>query len=293
MGCCGVLWGCCWDGGRVGRLVGPPGFHTTTREPKRAHLSVPVFKNTTKIQREDPQKEKKERNFRREREKKSEILGGPGKGGPAEGGPGERPKNLEHTHHTHQQQPTTTTNNHQQAPTGNNRHQQATTGNNQEQQATTRNNNNNNRKFGQNTKTPKLAKCGHDKSRSTLQNTKIGHGLAKVGQRLEVALKALGQEQSPAKSALEEALKMTKEDVPKPVHPQQRCAEASVRVERLEAALKVLGEEDPDAEPMKAALKQARIHARVRPVGERFDLCLQLPGSRSKWHEQRNRSETP
>ena len=37
-----------------------PGFHTTTREPKRAHLSVPVFKNTTKIQREDPQREKKE-----------------------------------------------------------------------------------------------------------------------------------------------------------------------------------------------------------------------------------------
>ena len=26
------------------------------------------------------------------------------KGGPAEGGPGERPKNFEHTHHTHKQQ---------------------------------------------------------------------------------------------------------------------------------------------------------------------------------------------
>ena len=43
---------------------------------------------------------------------------------------------------------------------------------------------------------------------------------------------------------------MAKEDVPKPVHRQQRCAEASARVERLEAALKVLGEEDPDAEPL-------------------------------------------
>ena len=98
-------------------------------------------------------------------------------------------------------------------------------------------------------------------------------GQSKVA-RLEAALKALGQEQSPAKTALEEALKMAKENVPKPAHPQQRCAEASARVERLEAALKVFGEEDPDAEPLKA-LKQARIHARVRPVGERLDLCLQ------------------
>ena len=53
---------------------------------------------------------------------------------------------------------------------------------------------------------------------------------------------------------------MAKEDVPKPVRPQQRYAEALVRVERVEAVLKVLGEEDTDAEPLKA-LKQARIHA--------------------------------
>ena len=33
----------------------PPGLHTTAREPKRAHLRVPVFTNTTKIQREDTQ----------------------------------------------------------------------------------------------------------------------------------------------------------------------------------------------------------------------------------------------
>ena len=59
-------------------------------------------------------------------------------------------------------------------------------------------------------------------------------GQSKVA-RLEAALKALGQEQSPARIALEEALKMAKEDVPKPVHPQQKCAEASARVERLEA----------------------------------------------------------
>ena len=111
--------------------------------------------------------------------------------------------------------------------------------------------------------------------------------------RLEAALQALGQEQSPAKTALMEALKMAKEDVPKPVHPQQRYAEASARVERLETDLKVLGEEDPDAKPLKAAVKQARIHARLRPVGERLDLCLQYIARVKKQVEQRNRSETP
>ena len=61
--------------------------------------------------------------------------------------------------------------------------------------------------------------------------------------RLEAALQALGQEQSTTKTALEE-------DVPKPVHPQQRTAAASARVARLEAALQILGEDDPDAEPL-------------------------------------------
>ena len=28
-------------------LVGPPGFHTTAREPKHAHFRVPAFQNTT------------------------------------------------------------------------------------------------------------------------------------------------------------------------------------------------------------------------------------------------------
>ena len=41
----------------------PLGFHTTTREPKRADLRVPSFKNTTKIPREDPQRVKKRTNF--------------------------------------------------------------------------------------------------------------------------------------------------------------------------------------------------------------------------------------
>ena len=39
----------------------PPAFHTTVRGPKRAHLSLPAFKNTKKT-REDPQREKKSEN---------------------------------------------------------------------------------------------------------------------------------------------------------------------------------------------------------------------------------------
>ena len=58
-------------------LVGPPGFHTTAREPKCAHFKVPAFKNTTKIPRKDPKRErKKNENCGGRREKKSEILGG-------------------------------------------------------------------------------------------------------------------------------------------------------------------------------------------------------------------------
>ena len=55
----------------------------------------------------------------------------------------------------------------------------------------------------------------------------------------------------------------------------KKVADVAARVGRLEAALQLLGEDDPDAEPLKVALKQARMQARVRPVGERLDLCLQ------------------
>ena len=56
--------------------------------------------------------------------------------------------------------------------------------------------------------------------------------------------------------------------------PQQRIAEASAQVARLEA-LQLFGEDDPVAEPLKVVLKKARVQAQVRPVGERLDLCLQ------------------
>ena len=46
--------------------ISRPGLHMTAREPKRAHLKALAFKNTTKIQREDPQ----------EREERMKIVAG-------------------------------------------------------------------------------------------------------------------------------------------------------------------------------------------------------------------------
>ena len=58
----------------------PPGFHTTAREPKRAQLRVQAFKNTTKIQREDSQRETKRAKKWGGRVEKCEILGGSAEG---------------------------------------------------------------------------------------------------------------------------------------------------------------------------------------------------------------------
>ena len=77
----------------------PPGLHTTAREPKRAHFRAPTFKNTTKIQREDPQeREERKKIMAGEGKKRAKcwavrrralpVGGGPGEGGPGEGGPG-------------------------------------------------------------------------------------------------------------------------------------------------------------------------------------------------------------
>ena len=54
--------------------------HMTTKEPKRAHLRVLVFKTPPKFNEKTPREGRKERILRRERAKKSEILGGPGEG---------------------------------------------------------------------------------------------------------------------------------------------------------------------------------------------------------------------
>ena len=81
-------------------LVGPPGFHTTTREPKRAHLSVPVFKNTTKIQRKRPKERGKRINTVAGEGKKERNFGRSGGGGSDGGGSGGGALNTHHTHTT-------------------------------------------------------------------------------------------------------------------------------------------------------------------------------------------------
>ena len=71
----------------VGRLDSairrtPPaaGLHTTTREPKRAHLRVRAFKNISKIQREDLQEIEEGKNIVAGDVKKREMLSGPAEG---------------------------------------------------------------------------------------------------------------------------------------------------------------------------------------------------------------------
>ena len=88
----------------------PPGFHTTAREPKRAHLRVPTLQShhqnsTKRPPREEERMEivagegKKERNFGRS--------GGGGRGSRGRGSQGECPnlgrtdENFEHTPHRH------------------------------------------------------------------------------------------------------------------------------------------------------------------------------------------------
>ena len=66
----------------------PAGRRSFTLRAKTSTFEVPTDQNTTKIPREDPQRDKKNENGGGRR-KKSEILGGPAEGGPAEGGPAE------------------------------------------------------------------------------------------------------------------------------------------------------------------------------------------------------------
>ena len=82
-------------------LVGPPGFHTTAREPKRAHLRGRAFKNTTKIQRKGPTREgEKNKKLWREREKKERNFGRSGGGRSGGEGSGGEALNTPTTHTT-------------------------------------------------------------------------------------------------------------------------------------------------------------------------------------------------
>ena len=82
--------------------------------------------------------------------------------------------------------------------------------------------------------------------------------------RLEAALKALGQEQSPAKIALEEALTMATAKVCRSI---SSCG-------TIGSCSKSVGGGRPRC-LVESSPQTARIHTRVRPVGERLDLCLQ------------------
>ena len=80
----GVLGLSCASPGRPG-LVGPPGSHTTAREPKRAHFRVPAFKTPPKFNEKTPRERQKERIRGREREKKAQNFGRSGGGGSSGG----------------------------------------------------------------------------------------------------------------------------------------------------------------------------------------------------------------
>ena len=77
-------WGPKGGGPKVGHRS------TTAREPKRAHLRVPAFKNTTKIQREDPQRERKRAKMGAGEGKKVRNFGRSDGGGSGGGGPSGR-----------------------------------------------------------------------------------------------------------------------------------------------------------------------------------------------------------
>ena len=87
------------------------GLHTTAREPKRAHLSFPAFKNTTKIPRENHQERDKQAKMGAGEGRKSEMLGDPveviQRRGPAQGRSGAGSRTG-----LNQQQTTTTTTTH-------------------------------------------------------------------------------------------------------------------------------------------------------------------------------------
>ena len=108
----------------------PPGFHMTTREPKRAHLRVPVF-TKTKIQREDPQRERqRERTSVRKREKSAKFWAVRRRAVRKRGSGGSwgehTTHNTQHTTHNTTQHNTTHTTHNTQHTTHNTQHTQHT-----------------------------------------------------------------------------------------------------------------------------------------------------------------------
>ena len=94
--------------------------------------------------------------------------------------------------------------------------------------------------------------------------------------RLEAAVSALGDQESTAKGALQEALWKARMEAKVVRHPQERAAQAADRISRLQSALDLLEHDSPDAEPLTASLKKVQEKSRVRPLGKRLDSCLQF-----------------
>ena len=69
------------------RLWGSPAFHTTTRELQTCTFHAPGASNTTKIPREDPQRDTKRAKWWQEREKKSAKFWASHPSGPHPSGP--------------------------------------------------------------------------------------------------------------------------------------------------------------------------------------------------------------
>ena len=61
---------------------GPPGLHTTTREPKRAHLTPPALQTPPKFHEKTPRERQKDRTWGGEREKKTQNFWPPHPSGP-------------------------------------------------------------------------------------------------------------------------------------------------------------------------------------------------------------------
>ena len=77
------------------------------------------------------------------------------------------------------------------------------------------------------------------------------------------------------------------------VSPDERVAEARARVARLEAALQVLGETSPEAQPIQEVLRKAREQCRVQPVGERLDSTLKCSSKDRGPGSRRSKSTSP
>ena len=94
----------------------------------------------------------------------------------------------------------------------------------------------------------------------------------KIG-RIEAALKVLGQDQSDARTCLEDALRKAKTEsaesrgsANRP--PDASVAEANAKVVRLEASLAALGPNDvKERRVLEEALSKVRVRATVAPVG--------------------------